>query len=547
MKTKFKLIVSLAFLCFFLSNGQKINDNWFFGNKASLNFSTGGPISGNSSQMNTYEGTAAISDEFGQLLFYTDGRRVLNKNHSVMQNGSGLSGSGITFIQGVIILPYPNNFNEYLIFTTNGNPSSNIVAYSKVDMSRNNGLGAVVEKNIPLLNENGNTSWDYNIEAITSVNNNDENYWVLIPYGDKLYSYKVDDSGVNTTPYESQITNVGNTATSKLNSLKVSPDKSLLGITQFFEKKASIYNFDSNTGKVIGQPLVVFNSNTQIYSLEYSDDSSIAWFSGFFDIFGQDLNNLQSPPVVISSSEEFGSIQKGVNNVIYISRPNSDYLSSIDNYNDLNSARLNLNSVYLGGNKSLLGLPQLVPLLEKNGNCIPSIILSNPEANNSFLYEASNYIETNGNYKISPNQNIRFEAGNYIEMLPGTEVIENSIFEAYIEDCSLFKKAKKEKRNETQYVYLDSGNDLNAPLDENQINIYPNPASDNLNITVQKSMLNKELIVEVYDLLGKRITRENINKLKSYMNISKWNRGVYVIKISSTHKNTIITKRIMKL
>jgi hypothetical protein len=36
------------------------------------------------------EGCATISNSSGQLLFYTDGITVYNRNHQVMPNGTGL-------------------------------------------------------------------------------------------------------------------------------------------------------------------------------------------------------------------------------------------------------------------------------------------------------------------------------------------------------------------------------------------------------------------------------------------------------------------------
>ncbi len=563
MKTKFKFIVSFTFLCVFLSNGQNsnhknINNNWVFGIGAGVNFSNGnGDLVAFETNINVVEGSASISDRNGQLLFYTDGKTVWNKEGNEMPNGNNLSGSDIgTFAQGVIILPYPNRVNEYLIFTTNDETPNSIVAYSKVSMQLDNGFGDVVinEKNIALENGDGNTSWDYSIESITSVNNSDENYWVLIPYNETLLAYKVSNSGVDTVPIVSTINSVAITEDNPtINAIKVSPDTSLLGIAETVNNKATIYNFNVNEGTVEGSPLVIFNAERGFYSLAFTDDSSKVWFSASLGhkLYGFDLNNLQNPPVVFfedSDDYSFSTIQKGIDGKLYFNTSFGTRLGTINNYNDLNSVSITLDAFSLEGNRGRLGLPQLVPLLKRvSENCIPSIVLSSPETNNSFLYEASDYIETNGNYKISANQDIAFKAGNYVEMLPGTEVMENSVFEATIEDCVMLRKNKRKKNSKTQYVYLDSGNNPDTLLYEDQMSIYPNPASDHLNILVPESMLNKELIVEVYDLLGKRILRKNINKFKSSLNIYKWNRGVYVIKLSSKEESFSLTKRFMKL
>jgi len=65
---------------------------WYFGDGAGLDFNTDPPTALYDSPIYTIEGCATISDSSGQLLFYTDGRKVYNKLHQIMPNGEGLLG-----------------------------------------------------------------------------------------------------------------------------------------------------------------------------------------------------------------------------------------------------------------------------------------------------------------------------------------------------------------------------------------------------------------------------------------------------------------------
>ena len=78
------------------------------------------------------------------------------------------------------------------------------------------------------------------------------------------------------------------------------------------------------------------------------------------------------------------------------------------------------------------------------------------------------------------------------------------------------------------------------------INIYPNPASSNLNIDVP-SQLKTGLTIEVYDVLGKKLLQKSISKLTTNISISQWNTGVYLMKISSADKGISITKKVVKI
>ena len=60
---------------------QKQAANWYFGENAGLKFGEcGDPPTAVSGQLNTKEGSTSISDEDGNLLFYTDGITVYDKN-----------------------------------------------------------------------------------------------------------------------------------------------------------------------------------------------------------------------------------------------------------------------------------------------------------------------------------------------------------------------------------------------------------------------------------------------------------------------------------
>ncbi|MGO8056139.1 hypothetical protein, partial [Rhizobium leguminosarum] len=66
--------------------------------------------------MDATEGVATQSDKNGNLLFYTNGIDVWNRNHEIMPNGTGLFGSQ-TSTQSGIIVPQPGSDSIYYVFT----------------------------------------------------------------------------------------------------------------------------------------------------------------------------------------------------------------------------------------------------------------------------------------------------------------------------------------------------------------------------------------------------------------------------------------------
>src|ERR1035437_9225163 len=113
--------------------------NWNFGGNAALNFSTGSPVVVTGSALNTVEGCASISDNMGNLLFYTDGITVWDKTNTQMPNGTGLFGNA-SATQSALIVPNPGNMNQYYIFTSDLQAGLGTNWYLE-DMTLNGGFG----------------------------------------------------------------------------------------------------------------------------------------------------------------------------------------------------------------------------------------------------------------------------------------------------------------------------------------------------------------------------------------------------------------------
>ena len=156
-----------------VSFAQLENANWCFGINAGVNFNASPPTpftsqstySTPNSSFGSLGTPASVSDENGQLLFYTNGMTVWNNASPVnqpMPNGTGLHGAiDISYDnQNTVIVPKPNHPGIYYIFTLSFFYNSPFdptgiyggAHYSVVDMSLDGGKGDIVFnlKNISL-------------------------------------------------------------------------------------------------------------------------------------------------------------------------------------------------------------------------------------------------------------------------------------------------------------------------------------------------------------------------------------------------------------
>lgn len=262
-----------------VSIAQRENNIWHFGDKAGLDFNSGSPVNLSDGQINTIEGCASISNASGQLLFYTDGIKVWNRNHQVMPNGSGLRGNSSSTQSGIIV-PKPNSNTVYYLFTTTQTGGIDGMQYNEIDITLNGGLGDVTtNKNIPL--------YTPTCEKICAVKNlADNTYWV-VTHGfrnNAFAAFKIDESGVHTTPV---ISNVGTAilytipfdAYKTQGYLKFSPNGSKVVCVNAYTN-VELFDFDIATG-ILTNPIILnkASQNKYCYGAEFSPSGNILYLS----------------------------------------------------------------------------------------------------------------------------------------------------------------------------------------------------------------------------------------------------------------------------
>jgi len=362
-------LISIFFLFLFAhAFAQKEATHWYFGNNAGLDFSSGTPVADTNGALNTLEGCTTISDVAGNLLFYTDGTTVWNKNHLVMPTGNGLFGDSSSS-QSAIIVPKPDDSNIYYIFTVDWSNGDNGLNYYTVDMSLDDGLGDVLgNSNVPSPTQllTSPTS-----EKITAVKVKDEEaFWVISTKSDAFYVYKIDNNGIQTTSVPG---NSGFSVPQDLRGyLKASPDGKTL-VSANMSSGTYIYDFDNATGNVTNERIINLSEESG-YGVEFSPLSKKLYISTgnfgnnppyqekLFQFSLENGDNINDSRIEIHSSiNSRAALQVALDGKIYRAIHNSSSLGVIHNPDgDGLAANYEHNAISLGNKTSRQGLPPFI-------------------------------------------------------------------------------------------------------------------------------------------------------------------------------------------
>ena len=399
---------------------------WFFGQNAGLDFSGGGspkPIT--DGNLNTIEGSSSIANTKGVLLFYTDGTTIYDKNGKPLKSlvpGDTAAvpiplGGNKNSTQSALIVPKPTCRGcEYLyyVYTTSEIRGKKALTYSVVDMRKNGGKGAIVEKNVPISssgteqsasvrNDRDSTYWvitrvfgtnQFQIRHLTSAENP-----ALTTYsgGQKIDSLQQAEGYIKIGPAD---TTGGNKGNRPMAVVIPGPPKN----------SVDLYTFNDSTGKM------TFNRTVQLgpappkaYGAEFSPDGKSLYVTMLADtnangsqkgasyILKYDLNQtkdslLTQTKVVVDSSttRQYGSIQIGPDGKLYVATKGSKSLGTIANPNGglLDSLRFNPTGQTLGGKTSQLGLPNLVANFNDNSSG-PGLSYSDTCTNGPTVFQIS--------------------------------------------------------------------------------------------------------------------------------------------------------------
>lgn len=295
MKTLFFsfFLVSILFQSHAQDSDIRRTYTWHFGHGSALDFSSGTPQYISGSEVYGNEGVASISDTCGNLLFYSNGDTLWNRNNQVMPNGLGLLGPDyyMSSTQSCLIVPQPGNDSIYFVFTNDEweNFGLNGFRYSVVDMTLDGGLGDVVSKN--------NLLYDTSLEKLgATYHQNNTDYWVVTReldnsnvINDRYVSYLVSDQGVSNTPVYSY---TGGKSGGTLGYLRFNSDGSAMATAMnasfaFYIDTIDIYDFDKSTGSVLPNPIKLTADTASVYGLCFSPDNSKLYASFYrWDLLG---------------------------------------------------------------------------------------------------------------------------------------------------------------------------------------------------------------------------------------------------------------------
>lgn len=578
MRILYLFILSITF-----SSWGQINNHWQLGN-SDINFNNNPPTVNTSGVVSQY-GNASMSDANGNLLFYTDGITIWNKNHQIMQNdvSNNYSAWRVEAEQPVIIVPYPGQ-NKYYVFTQiNDNIfGQNLYLlnyrYMIVDFTTNP-LGQL---QVLSTGQAGSTTIYHYDKRIYSneINgqvrqggltyakkNNGDGYWIILSsYQSGLNCFSLDSSGFNETPIQSLL-NDYTIGTSVRTMFKFNTNN-LLGIlesTSFngADSKFSTINFNNSTGVFSNHnlvnninPLGQLNAN----SFEFSADSQKVYFVGqdlivkdlsIPSVVGRKVTTLPTLPVIPNYNPFIINsyhIQKDKYEKILIVGDGQNYLSNINDQNSFATSSFNQNFLSLNSNfNNYAGpwdiqravLPQVIL-----GNT-PSVIyycnnplILNSEANTGQItYDNYSNITTQSNYIVNlSSQDISLKAKDYIILKPNTQIKTGSKFHAKIQPCNLIQTGRYSNLDE------DIKDNTAISIDSNNIKMYPNPSNSILTFNSIKERINKITIVS---LDGKQVINQLVNNLNEYqLNVSNLENGIYLVNIETKEGNTHTQKLI---
>ncbi len=359
---------------------------WVFGNAAGVDFNSGRAVPITTAMEGFGEANASVCDNKGQLLFYTDGSYVWNRNHQLMPDGKDLTPIRGNFTQsptsstsqGALIIPVPGNTSRYYIFSLTSveqQQNAGRLYYSIVDMDSSGGLGNVLtDRKGVLLDSNL-------LEKMTGVRGDRCNIWLIVCDRSPTFkSYEITASGINLQPVVSN-TGIGDFENYMPGCIALSPDRKKLAATRNMLSSGAgtngliVCDFNPVDGTISnafsllpgsGAYGICFSpNNTKLY-VNATNGTSNPLYQ--FDLTKDRPADIQASQTYLGPSG-FTQIKLAPDGKIYFrSSYDGSRLGSI-NYPDLSGTAAEFSSgtvILANGTRVGAGLPNAVPVFESD-------------------------------------------------------------------------------------------------------------------------------------------------------------------------------------
>lgn len=337
----------------------KVNGTWVFSGYSGMNFNTNPPQAFTAGLSGSIGCASVASPKTGNLLFYTDGRKIYNKNNTVMPNGTLINSTQLTSpYEGVCIVPMIDSPGKYYVFTVETPSYSNrgVLRYSIVDTTLNGGLGDIVAGRKDVYVDSVLT------HSVLAVPGDNCDIWLVVHRRDTslFKTYHITRHGLNTTPVTSNVgpmygkppTLIRNFPTMVssaygFSGMAISPSRkkiaiysksmhNLLGLTASRPYLPNLHgillcDFDPATGSVSNGLRIDSNVHHTYLSMCFSPDNSklymsaesdTAWtYTSFvyqYDVSTRDSQTIRNSMTQVLATENSGTAFKLYNDTIYL-------------------------------------------------------------------------------------------------------------------------------------------------------------------------------------------------------------------------------------
>lgn len=480
-----KYILFILLIAVKISTAQQgITNNWLMGyaswggvpyGQTKFDFFNGSLVSNfDSLEMDFKHTHANISDSSGNLLFYTNGNYIADATNDTMQNGSGLTPGayanyaydGFGIPQIALILKKPGGgslFNLFHATVDNFPPTNSVYSYhiysTTVDISMNGGLGAVISKNQPIINDTLITG-----KIVACKHSNGIDWWIIVlrANSNKIYKILYSSSGASFS-----VENIGVYKTFFGGQAKFSSDGKKFAVfnPQFNTTgMLEIFDFDrctgtfSNADSIVFPPTYGFNCG-----LEFSPNSNLLYVTTGDSIFQFDVTspNIAASKTFVAAYDGFyqpgaPALEVGLcfpqlasDGKIYITSGNStSYMGTIENP-DVAGIGCNVmqHSVLLPAYSynTLPNHPNYFLGCDTTGGCTCLVSLTpNPSPQERGMLRAAPN-PSDGNF------NLQFNVQSISGTLEVMDVMGKVVYRDYVAPWSQYKKVSMEQLAEGIY------------------------------------------------------------------------------------------------